>query len=44
MQDETIATLKAVLQVLQELIDKLEPPTLEVRAIEEVKPESDIGG
>jgi hypothetical protein len=45
MQDEIVATLQAVLNILQELIDKLEtPPPLEVMAIEEVKPESDIGG
>jgi hypothetical protein len=45
MNDELLITLKAVSNILKELIDKLEtPPPLEVIAIEEVKPESDIGG
>jgi hypothetical protein len=45
MNDELLITLKAVSNILKELIDKLEtPPPLEVMAIEEVKPESDIGG
>jgi|WetSurMetagenome_2_1015567.scaffolds.fasta_scaffold1118968_2 hypothetical protein len=43
--DEILITLKAVQNVLSELIEKLEtPPALEVVATEEVKPESDIGG